>query len=172
MDLTTINEAIEDAFDIALDAMPTPERVEASDIGENVSLATETYTTPDESGFVVVCTLRFPEVNFSITRCKQHGPSAFMERDWPAEGIEAAVQGHVARCIAVGEAHVRRAGFNADRKVILLNKLLKAKEADALASVPKLVALYGWMEATQAAAVSGQTGFAAAPYSFEEVVTE
>jgi len=77
-----------------------------------------------------------------------------------------------ARCIAAGEAHVRRAGFTADRKVILLNKLLKAKDAGELESVPKLLALYGWMEATQAAAVSGQMGFAAAPYSFEEVVAE
>lgn len=77
-----------------------------------------------------------------------------------------------ARCIAAGEAHVRRAGFTADRKVILLNKLLKAKDADELASVPKLLALYGWMEATQAAAVAGETSFVAAPYSFEEVITE
>lgn len=90
---------------------------------------------------------------------------------WAAYEAGASVR-EAARCIAAGESHVKAAGYNADRKVILLNKLLKAKDADALASVPKLLTLYAWMEGVQAAAVAGETNFAAAPYSFEEVVAE
>lgn len=74
--------------------------------------------------------------------------------------------------IAAGAAFVLKSGFDADKKVILLNKLLKVKEADALAANPKLVALYTWMETVQAMAVAGQTSFPEAPYKFEEVVAE
>lgn len=87
------------------------------------------------------------------------------------EEIEAATMSPEA-AVAAGAAHVLRAGFDADRKVILLNKLLKAKDAGALASVPKLVALYGWMETVQGMAVAGQTMFPACPHTFEEVIAE
>ena len=78
------------------------------------------------------------------------------------------------KAIERGAAHVRNAGFDADRKVILLNKLLKAKEVgpEAVAALPKLVSLYEWMETVQALAIAGQTYFPAAPFTFEEVIAE
>lgn len=75
-------------------------------------------------------------------------------------------------CIQLGEKFVITQGFDADRKVILLNKLLKAKEANAVTNFPKLVALYTWMETVQGMAVAGQTDFPSAPYTFEEVLAE
>lgn len=169
MNMESINQAIDAAYSAAL---ADPQRVMPHAIAENVTLQTDTYVAPGGSGFRVVCRVSVPESHFTVSRVRNHGPDARSERGWPAEGIEAAAKAHVARCIEAGAEHVRRAGFNADRKVILLNKLLKAKEANALAAVPKLVALYGWMEATQTTAVSGQMGFAAAPHSFEEAVAE
>jgi hypothetical protein len=62
--------------------------------------------------------------------------------------------------------------FNADRKVILLNKLLKAKENNNLANYPKLVAVYNWMEIIQTMAISGNIDFPSTPYTFEEVIIE
>lgn len=76
------------------------------------------------------------------------------------------------QAIHLGTKHVRDAGFDADRKVILLNKLLKAKEENTVANFPKLVALYGWMETVQGMAVAGQTMFPPAPHTFEEVIAE
>ena len=76
------------------------------------------------------------------------------------------------KAIERGAAHVRNAGFDADRKVILLNKLLKAKEENTVANFPKLVALYTWMETVQGAAVAGQTMFPSCPHTFQEVMTE
>ena len=77
-----------------------------------------------------------------------------------------------AQKIAAGAAHVLRAGFDADRKVILLNKLLKAKEENTVADFPTLVALYTWMETVQSMAVAGQTNFPPSPHTFEEVIAE
>ncbi len=171
MNMTTLDQAIEAAYASAVGQNPVLAVAEHT-VAENVTLETRLYTGVGGPGFYVICTVAVPEVNFTVQRVKNHGPHVGCEVAWPAEGIEAAAQAHMGRCIAAGEAHVRAAGFTADRKVILLNKLLKAKDADALASVPKLLALYGWMEATQAAAVAGETSFAAAPYSFEEVVAE
>ena len=170
MDLTPLNQAIEAAYAAAL--ANGGQRVLPQTIAENVTLQTDTYVAPAGSGFRVVCTVAVPSMNFRVSRVKNHGPDTASERDWPAEGIEAAAQAHVARCIQAGADYVTRKGFDADRKVILLNKLLKAKETDVLASVPKLVALYTWMETVQALAVAGQTMFPAAPNTFEEVMSE
>jgi len=74
--------------------------------------------------------------------------------------------------IALGAAWVRSAGYGADEKVICLNKLLKVKDANELATHPKLVATYTWLETVQAMAVAGQTAFPPAPHTFEEVVSE
>jgi hypothetical protein len=74
--------------------------------------------------------------------------------------------------IELGRTHVAEAGFDADKKVILLNKLLSVKEADALAAHPKLVALYTWFETVQGMAIAGQTMFPRAPHTFEEVIAE
>lgn len=77
-----------------------------------------------------------------------------------------------ADCIALGKQHVTNSGYGADEKVICLNKLLKVKDQNALASYPKLVAVYTWLETVQAMAVAGQTTFPPAPHTFEEVVSE
>lgn len=74
--------------------------------------------------------------------------------------------------IVDGEQWVIAQGFSADRKVILLNKLLTVKEAGVASSYPKLAALYGWMATVQGMAVAGQREFPDAPFSFEEVIAE
>lgn len=169
MDLTSLNQAIDAAFAVAL---ANPQRIAPQTVAPNVTLQTDTYVSPKGGGFRVVCRIIVPEANFSVSRVKNHGPDTQSEQDWPSEGIEAAAQAHVARCIAAGENHVTQAGFNADRKVILLNKLLKVKEANALAEHPKLAALYGWMESVQSKAVAGLLNFAKPPHTFEEVIAE
>lgn len=170
MNLAPLNAAIDASYATAL--ANGGQRQMPQTIAENVTLRTDTYVAPAGPGFRVVCTVAVPSVNFRVSRVKNHGPDTASERDWPAEGIEAAAQAHVARCIAAGAAHVTRAGFDADKKVILLNKLLKAKETDTLASVPKLVALYTWMETVQGMAIAGQTMFPPRPHTFEEVIAE
>jgi hypothetical protein len=169
MDLTAINSAIDAAYAAALS---NPQRVMPATIVPNVTLQTDTYVAPTGSGFRVVCQIKVPEVNFTATRVRNHGPDTASEREWPIEGIETAAKGHVARCIEAGAAHVIRAGFDADKKVILLNKLLKAKETNTVADFPKLVALYDWMETVQQMAVSGNSFFPKAPYAFDEVIAE
>jgi hypothetical protein len=169
MNLTAINSAIDAAYAAALS---NPQRVLPQTIAENVTLQTDIYVAPTGSGFRVICRIKVPEANFTAVRVKNHGPDTASEQDWPVEGIEAAAKSHVARCIALGEDHVIRSGFTADRKVILLNKLLKVKEDSAVADFPKLTALYTWMETVQQMAVSGQTFLPKAPYSFEEVIKE
>jgi hypothetical protein len=169
MDLIAINQAIDAAFAVAL---TTPQRVAPQTIAPNVTLQTETYVAPSGSGFRVVCVIAVPEANFSVWRVKNHGPDADSERDWPSEGIEVAAQAHVSSCIQAGADFVNRSGFDADRKVILLNKLLKNKEDGTVASVPKLTALYAWMETVQGMAVSGQTFFPRTPHTFEQVIAE
>ncbi len=74
--------------------------------------------------------------------------------------------------IEQGERFVVNAGFSADRKVTLLDLLLQAKEANALESKPKLVALYTWLQTVKATALAGSTVFPEAPCTFEEVVGE
>lgn len=169
MNLAPLNAAIDAAYATAL---ANPQRVLPQTIAENVTLQTDTYVAPTGPGFRVVCRVKVPEANFTATRVRNHGPDTASERDWPAEGIEAAAQAHVARCIAQGAAFVTRKGFDADRKVILLNKLLAVKEADALATHPKLVALYTWFETVQGMAIAGQTMFPQPPHTFEEVIAE
>lgn len=170
MDLTAINSAIEAAYADAL--ANGGQRVMPQTIAPNVTLQTDTYVAPDGLGFRVVATIFVPEANFRVSRVKNHGPDTASEQDWPAEGIEAAAQSHVARCIQAGADFVNRSGFDADRKVILLNKLLKAKEDNTVASFPKLTALYAWMEAVQGMAVAGRTFFPKTPHTFQEVVAE
>lgn len=170
MDLTAINSAIEAAYADALDN--GGQRVMPQTIAPNVTLQTDTYVAPDGEGFRVVATIFVPEANFRVSRIKNHGPDTASEQDWPSEGIEVAAQAHIARCIQSGADFVNRSGFDADKKVILLNKLLKAKEDGTVADFPKLTALYGWMETVQSMAVAGQTFFPKAPHSFEEVIKE
>jgi hypothetical protein len=170
MDLTAINSAIDAAYADALvngGQMTLPQT-----IAQNVTLRIDSYVAPGGSGFRVVACVVVPEANYTAVRVKNHGPDTDSEREWPSEGIEAAAQAHVARCIEAGADFVNRSGFDADRKVILLNKLLKAKQDGTVADFPKLTALYVWMETVQAMAVSGQTFFPKAPHTFEEVIKE
>jgi hypothetical protein len=169
MSLEPFNQAIEALYQAALS---NPQIVAPQEIAPNVTLQTDTYVAPTGNGFRVVCRVKVPEANYTAIRVKNHGPDTASEQEWPAEGIEAAAKAHVARCIGIGAAYVIRAGFDADKKVILLNKLLKAKEENVVANFPKLVALYDWMETVQQMAVSGNTFFPKAPYAFDEVIAE
>lgn len=76
------------------------------------------------------------------------------------------------QAIALGERHVELAGFTGPRLVTLMDALMQAKEADALASKPKLVATYSWLQTVKGLAVAGQTVFPPCPHSFEEVIAE
>tara|TARA_R110000868_G_scaffold55422_3_gene172223 strand:- start:1039 stop:1506 length:468 start_codon:yes stop_codon:yes gene_type:complete len=71
-----------------------------------------------------------------------------------------------------GEAYVQSKGFSAARLVTLMDKLLQVKEANALASNPKLVAVYQWLQEVKAKAIATQIDFSEPPYTFEEVITE
>ena len=74
--------------------------------------------------------------------------------------------------IRLGEAFVQRSGFTAARLVTLMDKLMQVKEADTLASNPKLVAVYQWLQEVKAKAIAQQTDFSEPPYTFEEVIAE
>lgn len=74
--------------------------------------------------------------------------------------------------IRYGEQFVEQAGFSAARLVTLMDLLLQTKEANALGSKPKLVALYTWLQTVKGMAIAGQTAFPPAPHTFEEVVSE
>jgi len=76
------------------------------------------------------------------------------------------------QAIKRGEMFVQKKGFTAQRLVTLMDKLMQVKEADALASNPKLVAVYQWLQEVKAKAIATQTDFSEPPYTFEEVITE
>ena len=74
--------------------------------------------------------------------------------------------------IEQGEIFVENAGLSASRLVTLMDLLMQTKEAGRLDSRPKLVALYEWLQTVKNTAIAGNTTFPAAPYSFEEVISE
>jgi len=74
--------------------------------------------------------------------------------------------------IEQGEAHVANARLSAARLVTLMDLLLQTKDANALESKPKLVALYTWLQTVKAMAIAGSVQFPPAPHTFEEVVSE
>jgi mRNA-degrading endonuclease HigB of HigAB toxin-antitoxin module len=168
MNLEPINAAIDAAYQAAL---TNPQNVASQTIAENVFLRTHTYVTDKGNGFRVVCDIRVPSANFTVTRVRGHGPYPG-NRDWPTEGIEVAAQNHIKRCVTAGEAHVARLGFTPTRLTSLLRKFIEAQQADTLASKPKLVALYQWTSAVESAAISGKCIFPDAPFTFEEAMTE
>jgi hypothetical protein len=171
MTLTFINTAIEEAFAIALGNGGQPAAPRS--IGDNVTLRTDAYVSPDGAGFRVVATQSVPAANFYVSRVKNHGPDTASESDWPSEEIDALAQAHVAYCINQGSQFVLSAGFDADRKIILLNKLLNAKAEGLLIDKPKLVALYAWFQKIEELAVSGRfMSFPKPPHTFEEVLSE
>lgn len=169
MNLETLNQIIESAYQ---DALLNPQRVLVQEIMPNVTLQTDIYTAPNGSGFRIVCNISIPEANLTITKVRNHGPDISSEKDWPKEGIENAIKNHIKKCIENGANHVIRYGFDADKKIILLNKFLKIKESNNLTNYPKLTALYEWMEEIQNLAINGKIYFPKAPFSFEEVISE
>lgn len=169
MNLTDLNIAIENAYQNALTNF---ERVLPYTIAENVTLQTDIYSSPAGDGFRIKCIINFPGINFSIVRVRNHGPDIDSELEWPEEGIEQSVKNHIAKSIATGESFVNSYGFNADKKIILLNKLLQAKEQNVLEQKPKLASLYQWFNEIEQKAVSGDIMFSPPPYTFEEVLTE
>lgn len=76
------------------------------------------------------------------------------------------------QCIKRGEMFVNSKGFNAQRLVTLMDKLMQVKEADTLASNPKLAATYQWLQEVKAIAINSSVEFPEPPYTFEEVITE
>jgi hypothetical protein len=75
--------------------------------------------------------------------------------------------------IVQGEQWVESQGYSAARLVTCFDLLLQVKEADpTLATRPKLVATYTWLQTVKGMAVAGLTTFPPAPHTFEEVVTE
>ncbi len=157
------------AYDAAL---VNPVKQSPSQVGDdpNQTVQTDVYQAPTGSGFRVVGRIKVG--NFSAIRVRNHGPDTASERDWPVEGIEAAVAAFIERSIKAGEAAVERAGFTASRLVTCMDLLLQTKEANALASKPKLVALYTWLQTVKGMAIAGSVSFPPAPHTFEEVVSE
>lgn len=170
MDLALLSSAIEAAYAAAL--ANGGQRQMPQTIAENVTLRTDTYVAPTGPGFRVVCTVSVPSANFRVSKVRNHGPDTASERDWPAEGIEAATQAHVLRCVEAGKAHVRRAGFDGLEMASLLRRFFVAQQNNQLAGKPKLVALYGWTEEVEQMAMAGQTMFPPAPHTFEEAMGE
>lgn len=74
--------------------------------------------------------------------------------------------------IILGEQHVEKSGLTGSRLVTLMDLLLQVKEADALGSHPKLVALYTWLQTVKGMAIAGNVEFPVCPHTFEEVVSE
>ena len=169
MDLTAINTAMDAAFSAALE---NPQNVAPNQVGgePNQTVQTVVYQAPEGNGFRVIG--RVKAGNFSAIKIRNHGPDSLSERDWPAEGIEAAAAAYIQRCIKSGEGAVERAGYTASRLVTCMDLLFQVKEAGALALHPKLVTSYAWLQAVKAAAVAGETMFPPCPHTFEEVVSE
>lgn len=89
MDLTTINLAINTAYNAAianggLGAAPQV-------IAPNVTLHTEPYVSTEGSGFRIVCIVK-REDGAIVVRVKNYGPDTNSEIEWPQEGIEVALQ--------------------------------------------------------------------------------
>jgi hypothetical protein len=95
-----------------------------------------------------------------------------MEADRAARLAERAASMTPEQKIAAGEQYVINSGITGFRLGALQDRLLTAKEAGTLASKPKLVALYTWLQTVKAMAIAGSVSFPPAPHTFEEVVSE
>jgi hypothetical protein len=60
-------------------------------IAPNVTIQTDSYTSISGSGFRVVCIIKREDGAF-IMRVKNHGHDIKSEKQWPAEGVEVALQ--------------------------------------------------------------------------------
>jgi hypothetical protein len=169
MNIEQINQLIEEAYQEALN---NPQRILPYSIDNNITLQTDLYSNDGENGFKIICTISFPNINFNLYKVRNYGPDVNSEQDWPLEGIDQAAKNYVAKCINLGSTFVNTKGFDADKKVILLNKLLNLKEQNLLESKPKLIALYQWFNYIEQQAISGKQFFSNPPYTFEEVIAE
>ena len=169
MNLTAINSAMQAAYDAAL---VNPLKQAPTQVGDdpNQTVQVVIYQAPTGSGFRVIGRIKVG--GYVATKVLNHGPDTGSARDWPVEGIEAAAAAHVSRCVQAGEALVERSGFSAARLVTLMDLLMTTKEANALGSRPKLVALYTGLQTVKQTALAGSITFPPAPHTFEEVVSE
>jgi len=77
----------------------------------------------------------------------------------------------VAQCIAAAEAHITKA-FGPLIVSDGLERIFKAQLEGTLASIPKTVAVAGWIKTVKALALAGGTEFPAAPHTVVEVLAE
>ena len=168
MDLTPINSAMDAAFSAAL---ANPQKVVATPVNgdPNQTVQTETYVAPTGSGFRVVGRIKVG--NFMAIKVRNHGPDTKSERDWPAEGIEAAAAAHVQRCIAGAEAHIARS-FSTLILMDGLKRIMAATATNTLASIPKTGAVATWVETVKQTALAGSNRFPPAPFTVAEVLGE
>lgn len=89
MDLTAINSAIDTAYANALSN--GGQRVMPQVIAPNVTIQTDSYVSMSGSGFRVACFIKREDGAF-VMRVKNYGPDINSEKEWPPEGIEAAMQ--------------------------------------------------------------------------------
>lgn len=89
MDITAINSSIDAAYADAL--ANGGQRVRSQVIAPNVTIRTDSYVSMSGSGFRVVCFIKREDGAF-IMRVKNHGPDIKSEKQWPAEGVETALQ--------------------------------------------------------------------------------
>lgn len=71
-----------------------------------------------------------------------------------------------------GEAFVQSKGYTLQRQITLMDKLMQAKEQDTLASYPKLVATYQWLQEVKQKAINKDINFPEPPYTSDEVIVE
>jgi hypothetical protein len=89
MDITAINSAIDTAYNAAI--ANGGQRVMPQTIAPNVTIQTDSYTSISGSGFRVVCIIKREDGAF-VRRVKNYGPDIKSEKQWPAEGVEVALQ--------------------------------------------------------------------------------
>jgi len=169
MNIEQLNQIIETLYQQTLQ---NPQRVEPYNITDNITLQVDTYSSPNGDGFYVICTVNTPNLNYKVTRIRNYGPNSKNEKDWPEEGIQKSIQNYISNCILKASVFINKHGFDADKKVILLNRLLNIKEQGLLATKPKLVSLYEWFNTIEQKALSGELVFTTPPYTFEEVISE
>ena len=142
---------------------------EPESIGEE---ATVEQITDKQAASVVSGRALTPSVFYFLLDGKLNTQREKMAIDRAARMVEQAVSMTPFQKIALGEKYVADSGLTAARLVTLMDLLLTTKEANALATKPKLVALYTWLQTVKSMTVAGVVNFPPAPYTFEEVVSE
>lgn len=169
MNIEQLNQAIETLYQQTLQ---NPQRVDPYNITDNITLQVDTYSSPNGDGFYVICKVNTPNINYTVSRIRNYGPNSKNEKNWPEEGIEQSIKNYISNRILKASVFVNKHGFDADKKVILLNRLLNIKEQGLLTTKPKLVSLYEWFNNIEQLAISGEMVLPNPPYTFEEVLAE